>query len=103
MHNTPEDPFDALLRSRAFEPARPDLAERIILTARSLPQQRRLTLHAWIQRLFAEFHVPRPAYALALVLMLGFVLGVSLQGMQVTEGYDPMSIQSFLYAEEEVL
>ena len=58
----------------------------------------------WVKRLFAEFHLPKPAYVLACTLILGFVLGFNAPlntSRTVDADVDP--VQSFLYADEDLL
>jgi hypothetical protein len=78
--NDPQDQkLDALLRSRRLEPASPDLAERIVRRARSIPQNQTVTLTQWMKRLFAEFHLPRPVYVCAFIPCRAFLpTGLSL-------------------------
>jgi hypothetical protein len=93
-----------MLRSRWVEPPSPDLAEKIILRAQSIPQSRAFTLAQWLGRLFAEFHLPRPAYVLASALVLGFVVGISAPSDTTTgDQPDTPSVQGFLYADEDLL
>ena len=103
MSKNEDEKLDAMLRSRRVEPPSPDLVERIILRAQSLPQSRTLTLAQWLGRLFAEFHLPRPAYVLACALVLGFVVGLSAPSGTTAVDSDATTIQSFLYADEDAL
>ena len=73
-------------RSRRVEPASPDLAQRIILKAQSLPQNQTLSLWQWLRQLFAEFHLPKPAYVLASALVLGMIVGFSTPDRIAFEG-----------------
>ncbi|HEY2987826.1 MAG TPA: hypothetical protein VGL11_08870 [Candidatus Binatia bacterium] len=93
--------LDAMLRSRRMEPAGPDLAQRIILKARDMPQSQTLPLTQWMKGLFAEFHLPKPAYVLAGTLMIGLVLGFNAPVDTTPDDLD--SAQNFLYADEDVL
>jgi hypothetical protein len=103
MSKNDDQKLDAMLRSRGLEPPGPDLAERIILRAQSIPQNRTLALAQWLGRLFAEFHLPRPAYVLACALVLGFLLGLYRPLDTSTDDADAVQIQSFLYADEDAL
>ncbi|HEY3302776.1 MAG TPA: hypothetical protein VGL70_04470 [Candidatus Binatia bacterium] len=93
--------LDAMLRSRRMEPAGPDLAQRIILKAQDIPQNQTLPPAQWVKRLFAEFHLPKPAYVLAGTLILGLVLGFNAPVDTTPDDAD--SAQNFLYADEDVL
>jgi hypothetical protein len=70
-----EQKLEAMLQSRRFEPASPDLAERIVRKAQHIPQNQTVSLTQWMRGLFAEFRLPRPAYVLACTLIFGAVVG----------------------------
>lgn len=99
-----EQKLEALLQSRRVEPAGPDLAERIVLKAQHLPQQQTVPLTQWVRGLFAEFHLPRPVYVLVSTLIFGFVVGFTIPQYTTTaDDADPIPVQSFLYADEDML
>ena len=75
MSENSDERLEKMLRSRRLEPARHDLAARIILRAQSLPQLESISPWQALRQLFAEFHLPKPGYVLASVLVLGMVLG----------------------------
>lgn len=97
-----EQKLEHMLRSRQVEPASPDLAERIILRAQRMPQNQTLTLTQWMQRLCAEFYLPRPVYVVASTLIFGFVLGLNTPLYTTVDDADPIHVQSFLYADEDL-
>ena len=99
MSDNRDEKLDAMLRSRRFAPARPDLAQRIILKAQEMPQVETNTLAQWIKRLFTEFHLPKPAYVLASALVLGFVVGLNAP-LDTPDDTNAVNAQSFLYADE---
>jgi hypothetical protein len=103
MSDRLDDKLDAMLRSRRLEPASFDLAQRIILKARSLPQNQTIPFWQWMTQLFAEFHLPRPAYVLACTLILGFVVGFNTPLNTNTADLDTDQVQGFLYADEAIL
>lgn len=99
-----EQKLEAMLQSRRFEPASPNLAERIIRKARHLPQNQTVSVTQWMKGLFAEFHLPRPVYVLVSTLLLGFVVGFTTPQYTTTANdADPIPVQSFLYADEDML
>jgi hypothetical protein len=102
MSDRQEDKLDALLRSRRIEPSSPDLAQRIILKAQGLPQNQTASLARWIRQLFAEFHLPRPAYVLASTLILGVIVGFNTPVDPPMDNSESVYVQS-LYADEDVL
>jgi len=103
MSDTKDERLEELLRSRRFEPASPDLEERIILKAQSIPQNQPISLIQWMKQLFAEFHLPKPAYVLAGTLALGFVVGFYTPSDTIPDDAGAVHVQSFLYADEEPL
>ena len=104
MNDNRDEKLDNLLRSRRVEPASADLAQRIILMAQSLPQAPNLSLCQSMRQLFAEFHLPKPAYVLASALVLGMVIGFSVpQKANLAADDGSASIQSFLSADETLL
>jgi hypothetical protein len=100
MSDKQDEKLDALLRDRRVEAPSPDLAQRIILKAQNLPQNQPLPLRQWIGQLFAEFHLPKPAYVVASTLVLGIVVGFSTPDITAPNDAESTGVQSFLYAEE---
>ena len=100
MSDRQDENLDAMLRARRFEPAGRDLAQRIILKAQSLPQNQTLPLIPWLRQLFAEFHLPKPAYVVVSALVLGMIVGFSTPNKPASKDEDSASVQSFLYADE---
>jgi hypothetical protein len=102
MSDFNDEKLDEMLKSRRLEPAGPDLAPRIILKAQQTPQNQ-ISLTEWMKRLFAEFHLPRPAYVIACALIFGILVGLYNPLDTATDESDPIYLQSFLYADEEAL
>ena len=100
MADNEDTKLDALLRARRIEPASRDLAQRIIRTAQSVPQRETLPLLQWLRRLFAEFHLTKPAYVLVSALILGIIVGLSTPEDAGSRDEESASVQSFLYADE---
>ena len=104
MSDTRDEKLDAMLRARKIEPASADLAQRIILKAQSLPQNQTMPIWQWIRQVFAECHLPRPAYVLASTLILGLVIGFNAPLTTTTsDNLDTDQVQGFLYADEALL
>jgi len=112
MNRRHDEKLDELLRSRRIEPAREDLAERIIQRAQALPQERPARFLDWLTALFDEFHLPKPAYVLASTLVAGFVIGLVTQvgigqpnasQLGSADLAGPTPIESFLYVDEDLL
>jgi hypothetical protein len=102
MSDRQDQKLDALLRSRRIEPSSSDLAQRIILKAQGLPQRQTVSLGRWIRQLFAEFHLPRPAYVIASTLILGVIVGFNTPVDTSRDDSESVYVQS-LYADEDML
>jgi hypothetical protein len=104
MSDRQNEKLDAILRSRRVDSAGSDLAQRIILKAQSLPQNQTVSFRQWLKQLFAEFHLPRPAYVFACTLILGFIVGFTAP-LNTTTANDSNAdqVQGFLYADEAIL
>ena len=74
---------EMLFNNRSFEVASPDLADRIIYSARAVKKSPSVTFSDMLRELLS-FVLPQPAYAFAAVLMLGLVAGL----------YTPMPVRS---------
>ena len=104
MSDMKDEKLDAMLKARRFEPASPNLAERIILKAQTIPQNQTISPWQWLRQLFAESHLAKPAYVLAGTLILGFVIGFSAPlGTTGANDTDTAQTQGFLYADEGML
>ena len=101
MSDIQDEKLEAMLRSRRAESASPDLATRIILKAQGIPQNRPTSLWQWLRQLFAESHLPKPAYVLASALIFGLVIGFSTAtDTTSTNDTSSINIQGFLYPDE---
>jgi hypothetical protein len=105
MSDNRDEKLETLLRSRRLEPASADLAQRIILKARQMPQTTIASFWQSVRDLFGEFHLPKPAYVLASALVLGIVIGLSAPQETTLAADDSggVSIQGFLSADETLL
>ena len=104
MSDNRDDKLDSLLRSRQLDPASSDLAQRIILMARGLPQVRSISTWQSVRQLFAEFRLPKPGYVFASALILGMLLGFNFtpDHPSVNEA-NSQSAQSLFSGDEELL
>lgn len=97
-----DERLEELLKNSALPNSSPGFAQRIILSARTLPQQKAAPkLWESIQRLFAQSRLPHPAFALASVAIIGLFLGLSVP--QDSGGSETLYVQDFLYDTETVL
>ena len=104
MSDNRDDKLESMLRSRREEPARPDLADRIILRAREIPRRQDISLWRFLRDLCVEFHLPKPAYVLAAALALGMVMGLSTPSDEPSErSGNAASTQGFFTADEDLL
>ncbi len=104
MSNLHDKKLEAMLKARRMEPPSSDLAHRIILKSQRIPQRATVSPWQWLQELFSEFHLAKPAYVLAAILILGFIIGFSSPiGTNATNEADTAQTETFLYANEGVL
>ncbi|HEX2228482.1 MAG TPA: hypothetical protein VHM64_15205 [Candidatus Binatia bacterium] len=103
MSDNLDEKLENLLRSRRVEPASPDLAQRIILMAQQLTQQKTAPFWQSLRELFTEFHLPQPAYVLAGALLIGLVIGFSAPEDQYGSDDSGPYLQTFLSADEALL
>jgi hypothetical protein len=103
MSEIDDSKLEALLRSRARPVPRTDLAARIVREARGIPQQRPLSWLQELSRLFAELPLPRPAFALTAVLIVGLIAGWSapFDPIEDETDTDAVYVASFLYPDED--
>jgi len=104
MNSHEEDrQLETLLKAQAAIPPREGLAERIIaaslkVTPVTAEEPAESGFSEWLRGLWR----PRPAFALASLLVLGFIAGFWLRGDLSTSGTSP-ELASLLYNEENVL
>jgi hypothetical protein len=104
MSENQDERLESMLRRRRAAPASPDLAERIILRAQSLPQVQNISPWNAVRQLFAEFHLPKPGYVLASALILGMMLGFSTAPENGQNGDSgTASAQSYIAGDEGLL
>ena len=77
MDDKHDDKLDLMLHSRRVESPSQDLAGRIIMQARRLPQNQTFSPWQWLRDLCVEFYLPKPAYVVATALILGLAIGFS--------------------------
>ena len=104
MSDNSDEKLESMLRSRHQEAASPELAARIILTARGITQRQNVSLWQLVRDLCAEFHLPKPAYVLAGALALGIVVGFNTPGdSSGVQDNNISNAQGFLSADEDLL
>jgi hypothetical protein len=102
--NDQDERLEQLLHSRRIEAASPDLAARIILQAKSLPQLQNGSVWQALRQLCAEFHLPKPGYVLASALFLGVVLGFTVTPDNIPSGDENVTTtQNLIYTDEGLL
>jgi len=94
--------LETLLRNYPVEPPRAGFAERIIAATKYATPSPVSGFGAWLHAALAEFMLPRPAFALASLLALGFVIGLSAPAPTVS-GDDDLSLQTYLENDGAVL
>lgn len=101
MSDNRDDKLEQMLRARRLEATSPDLAQRIILKAQAMPQNKNVPLWQWIRQVCTEFHLPKPAYVLAGALIFGVVIGFNTPP-DINPAIDD-NVQNFLSADEALL
>lgn len=97
--------LEKLLRQSPMISPSPDLAQRILRQALMIPQQTQMTMTQAVQRIFAEFRMPQPVYALTILLLIGFAMGCFMQtpAYAKADSHKQITIANFLYADEVAL
>ncbi|HEY7221576.1 MAG TPA: hypothetical protein VH985_24605 [Candidatus Binatia bacterium] len=103
MDDKRDEKLDQMLRSRRMESASAGLAQRIILQARQLPQNKIFSPWHWLGELCSEFHLPKPVYVLASALIFGLVIGFSTPIESTTSANDDSAIAQSVFAADEAL
>ncbi|HEY7557767.1 MAG TPA: hypothetical protein VIH18_23445 [Candidatus Binatia bacterium] len=104
MSDNRDEKLESMLRSRRAQAQSPELAERIMLKARGIPQRQNTSLWQLLRDLCAEFHLPKPAYVLAGALALGVAVGFNTPpDSPGAQDVNAASTQGFLSADEDLL
>ncbi|MBN8531951.1 MAG: hypothetical protein J0L97_08855 [Alphaproteobacteria bacterium] len=96
MKDNDDKAFNAWMENRRFEEPSAGLATRIIRAAAGREQRAPFSLGGFLRRTFQEFHLPSPAYALAVVLLIGFAVGANAPSA-TADSQDDSEIQTLLY------
>ncbi len=91
--------FEEALNRRSFEEPSPDLERRIIDAAAPKPERARNSVLGLLSSIFSGFHLPRPAIALPLLLVLGMAAGY-LYANYVEQQNQGVQLAELLYYEE---
>jgi hypothetical protein len=83
-----------------FEEPSTDLERRIINSANSVKQIKSESIWSYIDELFGAFHIPVPAMALSLLLILGITLGYLYNDLPNGQ-QNEVALNDFLYYEGE--
>ena len=81
-----EKQFEEFLLHRRFEPASSNLAERIIARAGEREEYQPKAVLTFLQDVFNSV-LPRPAYALAFILIIGILIGTILPAQAGMEDF----------------
>jgi hypothetical protein len=91
-----EKDFEQLLSSRKYEQPDIDLERRIINSAKSEEQIKSESIWSYIEQLFSTFHIPVPAMALSILLILGITIGYLYDDTNSGQ-QDEVALNDFLY------
>lgn len=78
-----ENILNDALNHRGFEEASPSLENRIISTALSNSAHNSKSIFEFLNQIFNSFHLPNPAFALSLVLLIGITLGYAVDNIGI--------------------
>lgn len=95
------EPLDTLLANLTPPPPSDGLAARIIAAAATIPQRPSVNLWIWLNRSFAEYHLPKPTISFALLLTMGFMLGSNIGTSGQAEAADSSMIEQLLLDDED--
>ncbi len=95
----PEKQLQDLMQARGVPQMRSNLAERIIEAAEREKSKGRCAPQAWWIAFSEAFLLPKPAYVMALLLVLGIAMGLSFDLSTTVEGE---TVSSFIYTAETV-
>lgn len=90
--------FEKLLGARKFEQPGIDLERQIISSAKSKKQIKSESIWNYIDELFSAFHIPVPAIALSLLLVLGITAGYLYNDLP-SDPDNEVALNDFLYYE----
>ncbi len=93
--------LEQLFKSYKVPPASDGLASGIIIAASHIPQKQ--SIWRWISRMFEEFMLPAPAYSLASMLIVGFLMGVATYKNAEAQTAPDNIIEQLLYQDDEEL
>jgi hypothetical protein len=100
MNKLPDDNrLEEMLKQRLIKMEPDNFAERIISASRNVIQRKNVSLSVWLRRIFSEFSLPTPSYALASILLVGFLLGLGLHDVSAGDNIDSDAI----FNEESIL
>lgn len=100
------DTLDKILKARKTPDAPAHLSAQIIAAAARTPQTVADTavgaagLKGWIADLQSMLFIPKPAYALAVALLIGFSLGLSGEMFSLLPGVTTDELSSFMLIED---
>ena len=95
----PELRLNELMQARGVPEMRSNLAERIIEAAAREKSKGRSAPQAWWIAFNEAFLLPQPAYVMAVLLVLGIVMGLGFDLSTTVEGE---TVSSFIYTAETV-
>ncbi len=90
--------FEKLLSLKRFEQPGIDLERRIINSAKLEKQIKTESIWNYIDELFSAFHIPVPAMALSLLLVLGITAGYLYNDLPSDQD-NQVALNDFLYYE----
>lgn len=97
-----ETRFERILKSRKYVESDSHLEQRIIAAALRIKKNPPLSINAFLSELLAEFRLPKPAWIIAVLLMIGFAIGFLDPLASAPAEQEQTNLQELLYYEEEI-
>ena len=96
----PDQELDRLMQKRSVPEMRSNLAERIIDTAYQQTQQERRKRKSWLHTFNDIFLIPKPAFVIAALFMIGIAMGMSVDMSDAT--IQGETVSAYFYTAETV-
>lgn len=97
-----EELFEHKLELRNYEEPSPELQDRIIASAKTEASSRSRSIAGYLSDLFSTFYLPSPAFSLALILVIGIMIGYFTSSVNAISGDELISDSQFALYEGEI-
>lgn len=94
--------FEEKLNLRHFEEPAPGFQERIIASAKNSAALKSGSLAAYLRDMFSSFYLPSPAFSLAMMLVIGIMIGYFTSSVSSVNGDDHLLTSQLTLYEGEI-